>query len=273
MNLISIKSELEVLYWKYNRAEFVHPDPIEFLHGYGEVRDREIVALVASSLAYGRVAQILSSVSFALAVMKPSPYAFVMETHPHAIRVKLSGFKHRWTTGDDLAVMLAGVSAVLKQYGSLEACFNAGHDGSGETVLPALISFAEELRSAAGTAASSLIPSPSRGSACKRLNLFLRWMVRRDEVDPGGWKDVAPARLIVPLDTHMHRICRALGMTDRKGADMRAALEVTDAFRGIVPEDPVRYDFALTRLGIRADADIGELLHGSLGDPGRIRKE
>ncbi len=95
-----------------------------------------------------------------------------------------------------------------------------------------------------------LLPSPGKGSACKRLNLFLRWMVRSDDVDPGGWSGVDAGKLIVPLDTHMHRMGLEVGLTRRKQADMQAALEVTRAFRTIAPEDPVRYDFALTRLGI-----------------------
>ncbi|MBW2545477.1 MAG: TIGR02757 family protein, partial [Deltaproteobacteria bacterium] len=105
------------------------------------------------------------------------------------------------------------------------------------------------------------VPLPAKGSACKRLNLFLRWMVRRDDVDPGGWDDIPPSKLVIPLDTHMHRICLAFGFTKRKQADMKTALEITDSFRAIVPDDPVRYDFALTRLGIRKDAAPASLLN------------
>jgi uncharacterized protein (TIGR02757 family) len=129
-----------------------------------------------------------------------------------------------------------------------------------ETVLPALGEFAEELRSLGGLGDCHLLPRPERGSACKRLNLYLRWMVRQDQVDPGGWEGVSPARLVVPLDTHMRRLCAAMGFTRRSCAGMRAALEATARFREIAPEDPVRYDFALTRLGIRPDCDAGPFL-------------
>ena len=164
--------------------------------------------------------------------------------------------------------MLFGVRRVLDRWGSLQACFAAGLSPEDDTVLPALCRFVRELATPAGGDApgradrepcpeqhTSLLPLPARGSACKRLNLFLRWMTRRDDVDPGGWDDVPPARLIVPLDTHMHRICLTLRLTRRKHPNMRAALEATSAFRQVAPDDPVRYDFALTRLGIRADAD------------------
>ena len=103
-------------------------------------------------------------------------------------------------------------------------------------------------------------PSPERGSACKRINLFLRWMVRKDRVDPGGWDKVPRSMLIIPLDTHMYHICTGLNMTCRKSADMTTAVEITEAFRKIAPEDPVRYDFSLTRLGIRKDADPDSFL-------------
>jgi uncharacterized protein (TIGR02757 family) len=105
-----------------------------------------------------------------------------------------------------------------------------------------------------------LLADPRDKSACKRLNLYLRWMVRRDDVDPGGWEGVRPAQLVVPLDVHMHRIGRALGLTQRQQADCRTALEVTEAFRKISPEDPVKYDFALTRLGIRDDTNLDAFL-------------
>ena len=115
---------------------------------------------------------------------------------------------------------------------------------------PAAGRFARTQFDMSGGYRQCLLPSPESGSACKRLNLFLRWMVRSDAVDPGGWSGVSPAMLIVPLDTHMHRIAAKLGLTKRRAADFRAAREVTGAFRTIAPEDPVKYDFALTRLGI-----------------------
>jgi uncharacterized protein (TIGR02757 family) len=128
-----------------------------------------------------------------------------------------------------------------------------------ETVLEALEAFVARLARTAPGDCGHLLPDPARRSACKRLNLMLRWLVRSDEVDPGGWEDVGPEKLIIPLDTHMHRIGLMAGATSRKSADMTAALEVTAAFRRLEPGDPVKYDFALTRLGIRDDMDVEEL--------------
>jgi uncharacterized protein (TIGR02757 family) len=254
------KTVLDDLYSRYNRREFVHPDPLEFLYHYEDIRNREIVGLVASSLAYGRVQQILKSVSLVLEQMQPSPYIFLNQASREALLPDFAGFKHRFTTGEDLVSMLLGIKGVIERYGSLHACFAAGMNDCDSTILPAISAFAKELTTEHNGRANSLLPSPTKGSACKRLNLFLRWMVREDEVDPGGWDVVPASKLIVPLDTHIHRICLALKLTKRKQADIRTASEITAAFRTISPDDPVRYDFALTRLGIRKEGDIGNFL-------------
>lgn len=256
----TMKRSLDDLYARYNRRDMVHPDPLEFLAAYPDPRDREIVALVASSLAYGRVEQILKSVAVVLDRMD-SPARFLGRSSGPTLRRTFRDFKHRFTTGEELAALLIGVRRVTDRHGSLLACFQAGLRDSDPTVLLALSAFVAELSEPSGGACGSLLASPADGSACKRLNLFLRWLVRRDEVDPGGWETVKASRLILPLDTHLYRICRALGFTDRNSADMRTALEITDAFRAVSPDDPVRYDFALSRLGIRKDADPEEFIH------------
>lgn len=243
------------LYARYNRREYVHPDPLEFLYRYDDVRDREVAGMVASSLAYGRVEQILRSVAKVLDRMTERPARFLERASASRLRRTFAAFRHRFTTGEEMARLLYGVKRVIKRYGSLEACFAAGMDDTDDTVHPALAAFVDELSAGAGGRPESLLPDPGKGSACKRLHLFLRWMVRRDAVDPGGWEGVPPSKLVVPLDTHMFKMCRALGFTRRRRADARTALEVTAHFREFAPEDPVRYDFVLTRLGIRKDLE------------------
>jgi uncharacterized protein (TIGR02757 family) len=254
------KEKLESLYDLYNHRAFVHPDPLEFLYLYPDIHERELVGLIASSLAYGRVAQILKSVSSILKRMHPSPRSFLLDSSKKGLLVCFSGFRHRFTTGDEIAYMLLGAKQVIEQYGSLYNCFLDGFNKNENTVIPAISAFVKELNSAAEERKNSLLPSPGMGSACKRINLFLRWMVRKDRVDPGGWNRVPRSMLIIPLDTHMHKICIDLDMTHRKNADMLTAVEITKAFRKIAPEDPVRYDFSLTRLGIRKDADLESFL-------------
>jgi len=246
---------LDDLRAKYNRREFVRPDPLEFLYDYEDVQDREVVGLIASSLAYGRVKCILRSVARVLERMH-RPARFLEEVSETALFDTFRDFRHRVTSGETLSLLLLGAKRVISRYGSLGACFRAALREEHDTVFPALSSFVDELTRSAGSCPKHLLPVPAKGGACKRLNLFLRWMVRRDEVDPGGWDEVPPAKLVVPLDTHMHNVGRVLGFTKRKQADRRTVLEITAAFRSIAPEDPVRYDFALTRLGIRKDPDL-----------------
>jgi uncharacterized protein (TIGR02757 family) len=185
----------------------------------------------------------------------PHPAEFLEQSTRSGLVLEFHDFKHRFASGKDLSRLLWGAKRVMERYGSLGDCFRAGFREDDDTILPAAGLLVEEIHPI-----EHLLPLPARGSACKRLFLFLRWMIRRDDVDPGGWDWVSPAKLIVPLDVHMHRLSRELGLTRRNQADLRTAREVTAAFREISPEDPVRYDFALTRLGIGNDASLEEFL-------------
>ncbi|MCU0576747.1 MAG: TIGR02757 family protein [Desulfobacterota bacterium] len=251
----SRKKFLEDIYSIYHRAEFIHPDPLEFLHRYERPGDREVVGFLASSLAYGRVAQILKSISMVLDEMGNFPRLFLEKASREELQKAFSGFKHRFTSDGELLDLLYALGKVISIHGSLYGCFMKGYDPGRPDISEALEAFVQELRLHMKKGDNSLLPCPARQSACKRLHLFLRWMVREDAVDPGGWKEVSPAKLIVPLDVHMHRIGRALGMTTRRQADLRTAVEITRGFRNIAPDDPVRYDFSLTRIGIRNDFD------------------
>jgi len=267
-----LKAGLASLYRRYNRREFVHPDPLELVYDYAAPEDQEIAGLVSACLAYGRVAQILVSVSRVLDLMggrgtNGSPHAFLGRVTDRDLRELFRPFKHRFTTGDEIAALLIAVKRSIAENGSLEALFAAGMKRQDDTVLPALALFVERLRLSAGgpNACPTLLSSPVDGSACKRLNLYLRWMVRRDRVDPGPWHRVPRNKLVVPLDTHMFRIARALGLTRRRQADLKTAVGITQAFARHSPRDPVRYDFCLTRLGINPacrDEDFECLLQG-----------
>jgi uncharacterized protein (TIGR02757 family) len=265
-----LKEGLDALYRKYNRRRFVHPDPLEMLYRYDSPLDQEIAGLVAACLAYGRVAQILSSVGRVLeAISTPDagPRVFLERASRRDLDRLLAGFKHRFTPGSEVAALLWGVRAAIEEHGSLEALFGAGQTKGHDTILPGLAAFVEMLRGYAGgdDSCPSLLSSPNDGSACKRLNLYLRWMARRDAVDPGPWTSVSKAQLVVPLDTHMFRIAGRLGLTSRKQADLKTAQEITRGFARCSPNDPVKYDFALTRMGINPacrDTDLECLLRG-----------
>ena len=255
-----MKAFLEGLYLVYNRRELVHPDPLEFLYNYDELPDREIAGLVASCLAYGRVAQILKSVEKALTPLGPHPRDFLMQD-THSLYSILSesykNFKHRFTTGGHVTDLLARASEILRSYGSLEE-FMRSCLREGGSMLPALNVFSRTL--SPSREGFSMLSSPEDGSACKRLFLYLKWMVRRDDVDPGGWTVFLPKDLIMPTDTHIHNITRQLDLTKRRQADLKTALEITRGFSVFSPEDPTRYDFALTRFGIRGALRVSELI-------------
>ncbi|MFP4171575.1 MAG: TIGR02757 family protein [Candidatus Hydrogenedentota bacterium] len=249
---------LEELYDCFNQRAYVEPDPLQMVLEYEDPSDREIVGLIAASLAFGNVKQILASIGRILPALG-SPAQYLAETAPRIISRRFRDFRHRYASGDDLARLLCGIQQVRAAYGALEVCFVRALRASENDVVIALGDFTDALR-VDPAEPNFLLPHPSRGSACKRLHLYLRWMVRRDAVDPGGWEGVDPAVLMVPMDTHMHRLARRMGLSQRRQADARTVREVTEGFRQWAPEDPARYDFALTRLGIRREARTEEFL-------------
>lgn len=245
-----LKAWLDQLYEKYNRREFVHPDPVEFLYEFPDALDREIAGFLVSALAFGRVAQIHKSCKSLLRRMGDSPRDYVTTRSACSIERDFCEFRHRWVLGTHVASLLIAIKGVLGRFASLEECFRDGVGEDDDTIIPGLARFVAQVDSHMDRNNSGILASPSKGSACKKLNLYLRWMIRKDVVDPGGWGGISKAKLIVPLDVHMHRISRRLNLTSRKQANLAAALEVSAAFRGLSPEDPVRYDFAMTRPGI-----------------------
>ncbi|MHC4476969.1 MAG: TIGR02757 family protein [Planctomycetota bacterium] len=252
-----IRNILERVYAKYNRRQFIGSDPLQFVYHYSAPEDAEIVGLLAAVLAYGRVQQIQGSLTDLLARMGESPRAFV-KSFGLADRRKLDDFKHRFTTGGDISDLLVLLKHVLNNYGSIEAFLAQGYDSHQRNIVPALSSFCDSLlnlhakrhNGSVPRGLSYLLPRPAAGSACKRLNLFLRWMVRDDTVDAGLWKTVDKAKLIVPVDVHMGRLCRILGLYEQKTVSLTAAVKITEGFARIEPHDPVKYDFALSRIGI-----------------------
>lgn len=247
--------ELEAA-WRGRRLD---SDPLLFPHRYTLAEDREAVAFLASSLAFGRVASIRGSLERLLEALGPAPAAVLRERGGD--RPELDGFVHRWVDAGSLRPFLGAVGATLRAEGSLGALFAAGDEG-GPDFVPALDRFFRVLRDRTGVPASRrprglafLLPAPGEGSACKRAHLFLRWVVRTGDVDLGLWRGgrFSPSRLLLPLDTHVHRISRYLGLTRRPTADLPAAREATAWLRRVDPGDPVRFDWALSRLGILAE--------------------
>lgn len=249
---------LEALYRRFNDRRFVPPDPLAALYRYPDLRDREIAGLIAAGLAYGNVKAIVRSLDAALARLGPQPRRWLDAVDGRDVSVALRGFRHRWTTGDEIAEWLIALRRVCGQDGTLGGLLVAAVRPDDVDIQPALGRWHGELRAAGVRDGNSLMPDPARPSASKRLHLYIRWMVRQDAVDPGGWP-VSPALLLMPVDVHIHRIARQLRFTRRRAADLATVREVTRGFRRACPGDPVRYDFALTRLPLHEGHRGGDL--------------
>ena len=257
--LQALREPLDALYARYNQRAYVHPDPLAPLYGFTTGSEREVAGLITATLAFGNVKQILRSIDGVFQVL-PEVTTALPTLSDRQLQERLAGFRHRYVTGAEMASLLAGIRAALRDYGSVGACFDAFDDAKEPTLVPALTRFVTYLKAHGTVEKNYLLPAPEKGSACKRWFMYLRWMVRDDEVDLGHWAHLGAHRLVVPVDTHMHRIARGLFLTRRKSGDLRTALEITQAFAAICPEDPIRYDFCLTRLGIRDDGDMARFL-------------
>jgi len=247
---------LRRLYDRYHRPEFIHPDPLEIVleRAPGE---REVSGFIAASLALGRVDLILAAVRGLLARIEP-PVETLSGATIDELRERLRGFRYRFFDSENVVSFLWGIGECLRRYGSIGQCLEACIEPGDEDVVPGLGRFAELFRSMCPGEIGILMSDIRKGGACKRLNLYLRWMTRHDSIDPGGFQ-LSPAMLIVPVDVHMLRTSRMLGFTQRKVPDLRASREITMALARYCPEDPVKYDFSMTRLGIHPDLRYTDL--------------
>ena len=267
----SLASSLESQYHDYNRVDSAS-DPVHKVRPFKTPADREIAGFCAGALAFGRVASVLHSIDALFAVMGPNPAAFVRAFDPGAPHPELRAIVHRWTRGVDLVALLWVLRQMVERSGSIEAFFLEGHRDDHEDIGSALDSFsmramAMDTRRAYGRAVRRgpgvcyFFPRPSGGSACKRLNLFLRWMIRSDEVDLGAWTQAPESRLqsklIVPLDTHVIRLGRCLRLTRYTSPGWKMAADITASLRKLDPDDPVRFDFSLCHLGMMNACGFG----------------
>ncbi len=252
-----LKDNLEYLYKTYNKKEYINPDPLMFLYEFPEKQDQEIAGLLAACFAYGRVEMIIKTVAVILEKMKNRPYQYIVNGSKESIDADFKGFRYRFATQEHLSNLILGIQVVIEKYTSLENCFYTKWKQSDETIVPALTFLTDQIR---GTRQiGHLLADPNKKSACKRSHLFLRWMVRQDQVDPGGWDKINPSQLIVPLDTHMYKAGKMLGFTKRKSMDLKTAIEITNGFRAIEKDDPIKYDFCLTRFGIQRNLNMEDL--------------
>lgn len=271
-----LKSQLDKLVKKYDKS-YLESDPLMFPHLYKSNRDREIVGLISAVLAYGQVKIIQKSIKKILKIMGEngkSPYDFTMNFLPSRDSKQFKGFKHRFNDGRDISLLIYYMRQMIEESGSIGAFFAEGYNKDHSNIKEALTSFTERTLNLdtdnlynSNTNAGKKLPknatvrfffsSPAGGSTCKRLNLYLRWMVRSDsdlpkdkQIDFGLWKKIPPSKLVIPVDTHIARLAQNLGLTSRQTTNWKMAEEITGELKKLDSNDPIKYDFAICRLGI-----------------------
>jgi len=241
---------------------------VQIVRRYTRPADQEVIGFCAAALAFGRVQSVLNTVNGIARVLGPAPAEYVKRFAPQDPHPELRAMVHRWIRGADIVALLWILRQMIDEAGSIEAFFAAGFDPGAEDVGEALDRFSRralalDLRSVYGrrmpkrAGVCYFFPRPSAGSACKRLNLFLRWMVRRDAVDLGAWTSIPAGKLIVPLDTHVIRLGRCLRLTKYTSPGWRMAADITASLRAVDPDDPVRFDFSLCHVGMMNACGFG----------------
>jgi uncharacterized protein (TIGR02757 family) len=225
---------------------------------FKDERDIEVVGLIASIFAYGNVKQIENTLKKFITVFDGKPYLFIKNFSLSKDLKKISGIKHRFYSEDDIVKLFIILNKEIKKHKSIKQIFLQGYNISDDNVKNGISNFSNhfinsfiETFGKVSDGIRFMFPLPEKGSACKRMNLFLRWMVRKDELDFGLWKEIQASKLVIPVDTHIARISRSLKLTKRKNADWRMAEEITSNLKKFDPEDPIKYDFAICHIGIR----------------------
>jgi uncharacterized protein (TIGR02757 family) len=254
----NLKETLEKIYTDYHKPDFMKLDPVEYVHNFKDERNIEAVGLLASSLAYGKVEIIRSNIEKIISITGNDPADFIVSTSFTRKKKLLSGFKHRFNNGTDIALLFECVKLAFAESGSLKGIFLDNLDKNDSNIKRPLNEFVKKIREyaekIAGKPESSflqLFPMPQDGSACKRLNMYLRWMVRKkDGIDFGIWNCVGAEKLVMPVDTHVATIARSLELTKRNSVNWLMAEDITETLKKISPLDPVKYDFSLCRTGM-----------------------
>ena len=265
--MTGLATRLDRLYDAYNHEDAAL-DPVQIVRRYTRPADQEVIGFCAAALAFGRVQSVLNTVNGIARVLGPAPAEYVKRFAPQDPHPELRAMVHRWIRGADIVALLWILRQMIDEAGSIEAFFAAGFDPGAEDVGEALDRFSRralalDLRSVYGrrmpkrAGVCYFFPRPSAGSACKRLNLFLRWMVRRDAVDLGAWTSIPAGKLIVPLDTHVIRLGRCLRLTKYTSPGWRMAADITASLRAVDPDDPVRFDFSLCHVGMMNACGFG----------------
>jgi uncharacterized protein (TIGR02757 family) len=252
----ALKKKLDYHYRYFDHSK-ISPDPLEFPHRFTNYHDIEISAFISSIFAYGNVKQIINSLQKIHTVMDNKPYEFVNGYSYRKGIKKFRSVKHRFFTNEDIALLFNALNKIYKDYGTLKYFFLLYYFEKDDNLENSISFFSRNFLKFISQGRELthgikfMLPDPLKGSACKRMNLFLRWMVREDELDFGLWNEIPSSKLVIPVDTHVAKICKKIGLTSRKSASWKMAVEITNKLSKFDPADPVKYDFAICHLGMR----------------------
>lgn len=251
------KEQILQSYQQYHSLQYLSTDPLTVVHRFKNTIDLEVVALFSALLSYGRVPLIIRAIEGILLICNNAPHTYALNTTFEEKLEHFASFKYRFNPGCDIAILLEIYKKCILKDGSLGNTMTRHFRSGDKSLKETLTSFSEEVREMAfnlteesNKSFNTLFPSPKSGSACKRLCMFMRWMVRSDEIDFGVWNEIPTSVLIIPLDTHIGTISHELDLTKRKSPDWKCAEEITAQLRKLDKDDPVKYDFSLCRIGI-----------------------
>lgn len=262
MDFQNLKNKLDHLYDTFDFSDRLKNDPVSFPHRYESREDIEVAGFIASAFAFGRVEMFMPVIDRLLSVLGKSPFLAVADRWGQDMTEALGNLHYRFYTGKDVVLFIGVLSILIRKYGDLKGAFKRHLKGedlkgmlegfSGECLdIGAQLKRDLQYKKGERSGFHFFFPSPRNGSPCKRLNLFLRWMVRKGDIDLGIWDFISPSKLVIPLDAHISRIGRCLGLTTRKTPDWKMALEITESLKRFDINDPLRYDFALCHQGIQ----------------------
>jgi uncharacterized protein (TIGR02757 family) len=249
---MNLKQRLDHHYRSFNKTK-IEPDPLQFLHMFNKPEDIETAGLISSVFAYGNVLQINRTLQKIFSASGMNPYEFVYNYNNDKYPA-IFDIKHRFYTAPDINTFFGIYNKILHRYGSLENLFMKNYIPSDKNIKHALNEFSKSFLQQTDSLSAGvrfMFPLPEKGSSCKRMNLFLRWMIRKDELDFGLWSNAAKDKLVIPVDTHIARICKELRLTSRNIVSWQMAEEITENLKEFDPEDPVKYDFAICHIGMR----------------------
>ena len=255
----ALKQKLDYHYKAFDKSQ-LEPDPLQFPHKFKNEKDIELIAFISSIFAYGNIKQIINTLNKITFIMGEHPTKYLIEKNKAAIKGDFKGIIHRFFTNEDIVNLILLLKNVYSKSNSLRNIFLSNYNTKVYNIKFALESFSKYMlelyqnlfvEENVTQGIKFMFPLPSKGSVCKRMNLFLRWMVRKDELDFGLWDEIDKSKLIIPVDTHIARICRKLKLTKKKNINWNMAEEITENLKKYDPDDPVKYDFAICHIGMR----------------------